>query len=535
MLPQLILIALGTLASEDLTCVATGILIAQGRLSFAQGALACALGIFAGDLMLYFTGRLAGSAAVRWPWLARRVPQEQVARGGEWLNRRGASVILLSRFTPGLRLPTYFAAGLLPTGTARFTFFFLLSAVVWTPLMVGAAVVFGARLLWALERYGGAGVLFPAFVAITAGWLWRSRATAVFFVLHRRLIGFTKRLTQWEFWPAWATYAPVIPYFLFLAAKHRSLTLFTLANPGIEAGGFAGESKAAILTWLSGDQETALPFILIPAGLRLEQRLEQAYRFLQETNAAFPVVLKPDTGERGTGVAIVRSEEQLKRYLTATSSAVILQHYAEGSEFGVFYQRHPDESAGRIISITRKTFPKVRGNGRRTLRELILLDTRAVCLASIYERSARRPLEDVVEENVSVPLVELGSHCRGAVFSDARHLNTRVLEIVINRVSQRHPGFYFGRFDIRAKSEDDLQQGRFRVIELNGVAAEATHIYDPSVSLIEAYRTIFSHWRTAFAIGAENRKRGVRPMGLVELAARIWRHLRCEHAAGEAL
>src|SRR5206468_12430519 len=51
---QLFLIALATFASEDLTCLATGALIAGGQLGLVPGVLACAAGIYIGDLLLYF-------------------------------------------------------------------------------------------------------------------------------------------------------------------------------------------------------------------------------------------------------------------------------------------------------------------------------------------------------------------------------------------------------------------------------------------------------------------------------------------------
>jgi hypothetical protein len=37
-----------------------------------------------------------------------------------------------------------------------------------------------------------------------------------------------------------------------------------------------------------------------------------------------------------------------------------------------------------------------------------------------------------------------------------------------------------------------FQRGEIQVIELHGVSAEATHIYDPAVSLLESYRVLFA-------------------------------------------
>src|SRR6266849_817135 len=104
-------------------------------------------------------------------------------------------VVLLSRFTPGLRLPTYVAAGLLKTNFWRFTVYFLIAAAVWTPLLVGAAALFGSRV--ALARWS------PVLVA--AAIVLRN------FRVRRALAGFVKRKVQWEFWPAWAAYIPLAP------------------------------------------------------------------------------------------------------------------------------------------------------------------------------------------------------------------------------------------------------------------------------------------------------------------------------------
>ena len=508
MLPQFCLIALGTLASEDLTCIATGVLIAQGRLSFAEGALACLFGIFLGDVLLFLTGRLAGKSALQWKPLGRFLQAEQVERGAEWLSEKGLIVVFLSRFTPGLRLPTYFAAGLVGTRLAAFSAYFLLAAAVWTPLLVGATVFFGDGLLRAFFNSDGAKSIaafagvFGALAIVT----WQLRPL-LHFTGRRRLVGFVKRKLRWEFWPAWAAYLPLIPYFLYLAFRNRSLTLFTLANPGIPTGGLAGESKSQILCHLSRTEGAVAEFHLLPPG-----RAPADHPF------GYPVVLKPDVGERGSGVAIVHSHAEMARYLAEAAGETILQRYVPGVEFGVFYYRYPEESRGRIFSITEKRFPVVTGDGRSTLRELILRDPRAVCIAATYERLSKHPMSWKPARGEQVRLIEIGSHCRGAVFLDGTHLKTPALEETIDIISQAHPGFYFGRLDVRAPSVTEFQQGRFCVIELNGVSSEATHIYDPAVSLAEAYRVMFWVWRTAFEIGAQNRARGLEPMGLLELA-----------------
>ena len=106
-------------------------------------------------------------------------------------------------------------------------------------------------------------------------------------------------------------------------------------------------------------------------------------------------------------------------------------------------------------------------------------------------------------------MVELGTHCRGAIFLDGEWVKSDALVDAFDRISQGYDGFYFGRYDVRTPSVDDFKQGRnFKIVELNGVTSEATHIYDPRNSLLAAYRILFKQWRLAFEIGAHNRQRG---------------------------
>jgi hypothetical protein len=130
----------------------------------------------------------------------------------------------------------------------------------------------------------------------------------------------------------------------------------------------------------------------------------------------------------------------------------------------------------------------------------------------------------------SLKLVEAGNHAQGCIFRDGMRLCTPTLLKRIDEISQRVPGFYIGRFDIRYANEADLRAGEnFQIIELNGAASEATSIYDPRNSLFSAYRQLFRQWELVFAIGAANRKRGFAPTKL-SLVWRKWREY-VRHAA----
>jgi membrane protein DedA with SNARE-associated domain len=514
-------LALATLVSEDLTCVAAGLLVAHGRLSFATATLACLAGIFLGDLLLVAAGRWLGRPALARPPLAWFVSPRVVERGVRWFAKRGPLVVVLSRFVPGSRLPLFVAAGVLRAPFLKVAAALLLAGAVWTPLLVGLSAATGGAILARLERLEAWALPLAAAAALAVVLVARVLLPAFTWRGRRLLLSRWRRLTRWEFWPLALFNLPVVLHVLALGFRHRHLTLFTAANPGIPAGGFVLESKSAILSGLA--QPGPVPRfrkLALPDDER--ERVARARQAAAEIGLGFPMVGKPDVGERGEGVTILRSEAELDEWARAAAPESILQAYAPGEEFGVFYVRRPSEPAGRIFSITSKSFPAVTGDGRSTLERLILSDERAVCQAAIHLEHLADRLDEVPAAGARVALVEVGNHCRGTVFRDGRALATPALERRVDEIARGLDGFYLGRFDLRAPSVAAFRAGRdLAVIEVNGVTSEATHIYEPGASLLAAWRTLREQWRLAFEIGAENAARGTRPVPARELLAML--------------
>jgi pimeloyl-ACP methyl ester carboxylesterase/membrane protein DedA with SNARE-associated domain len=522
LLVWVLLLAVATLVSEDLTCIASGLLVAQGRLDFAPAVLACALGIFVGDVALFLAGRYLGR-----PWL-RRAPlkwwldESRLARAAAWFERRGIAVIFLSRFWPGMRLPTYVAAGLLRTSLSRFALLFALAVAIWTPMLVGAAAWLGERWIGAFRAAQGS-LGWVLLTAAVAAWLLATLRRLATPRGRRRWIGAWRRRLRWEFWPPWLVYPPVLIWIAWLGLRHRGLTAFTAANPAMPDGGFVGESKGDILEALPAS--VTARFLRLPARGRSPARHEAVRAFLDGSALQLPIVVKPDCGQRGDGVTIVRRQEQLERALVSPR-ALIVQEFVPGPELGVFYVRRPGDERGRIFSTTRKRLPELRGDGKSTFEELLLADGRAACLSDVYLAESPRPPDVVPADGERVPLVEVGTHCRGAIFEDGVELASPALEREVDRISRAYEGFYFGRYDFKAPTLEDFRAGRnLRVLELNGVTSEATHIYDPELSVLDAYRVLFRQWQLAFEIGAENRRRGAAVSSLRRLAKLAREHL----------
>lgn len=134
-------IAGATLISEDLTIVAAGLAVGDGRLGLVAALTSCFVGIFLGDVGLWALGRYGGRRVLRWKPIAR-MPLTRLHALGHWLDGHPA-VIFGSRFLPGTRMPLYVASGLVGTRPWRFIFWMFLAVATWVPLVVIATSRFG--------------------------------------------------------------------------------------------------------------------------------------------------------------------------------------------------------------------------------------------------------------------------------------------------------------------------------------------------------------------------------------------------------
>jgi len=325
----------------------------------------------------------------------------------------------------------------------------------------------------------------------------------------------------------WAFYPPLALYILWQGLRRGSLTAFTAINPAMPLGGLLGESKSDILDDLAGIGEALPAWRRLPPG-ECEERLVSLSQFLKDENLDYPVVLKPDTGERGRGVAVARSEADAVTFFEKTAGLALVQEYVAGEEYGVFWARHPSRLDGHVFSITHKVRPTVTGDGTSTLERLILLDPRAVAIAHIYAREHPQVATRVPEAGEVVELTEVGAHSRGTIFLDANDLHTPELERAINAICTAYDGFDFGRFDIRVPSAGAIQRGEdLRVLELNGVTSEATHMYDPRYGFFAAHAILRRQWQMAFALANERIRAGARPASVGE----VLRAIRAERRA----
>lgn len=528
----ILIIIIGTFVTEDGTVIAVGLAIAHGQIDLGVGVIGCMIGIAAGDFGLYAIGRVFGRRALRWPAVRSWLPEKSLDRWGRWFDRHTIQAVMLARIIPGTRLPTYLAAGLLSQRTHGFLLWAGLAAFVWTPIVLGMVIALGPGLLEALRSvFSGPIAVIAAALVLFIG----LRTLAYLFTWEgrRRLARDCALPFNPEFWPMWLFYLPLVPYIAWLSLRHRGPLTVTCINPGIpHGGGVVGESKVVILGKLAAAEKWIVPTALIAERRPPEERAAQVDRLVasEPRFGGYPVVLKPDEAQRGHGFKVVRSRDEAEAYFRDMTRPALLQRFHPGPhEVGILWVRDPHGGRGRIFSITRKRFPVIEGDGRRSLDRLILTHPRFRMQAETFLKRFDSVRDRVLAVGETMSLAVAGNHCQGTMFLDGADLITPALERTIDEIalSFEREGLDFGRFDVRFESEDELREGRgFSIIELNGTMSESTNMYDPTRSTFWMYGVLFRQWRTMFDLGAARRREGASPMRLRELVAAVRDHFR---------
>ena len=333
---------------------------------------------------------------------------------------------------------------------------------------------------------------------------------------------FMIRLRSWEYWPLYVVYFPIFFYWVWQAILSKSLFFFSASNPTIESGGMLGESKSKILELVPEEVKPTTMFFL------KDQDLKTVIAALDKNGLSYPLIAKPDMGERGWKVEKINDQADLDKYIYQSNVDFIIQEYIDlPIELGVFYYRMPDQEQGEVSSIVVKDMLKVMGDGRSSLRDLMMLYDRAKLQIASLEKE--RDLSVIPIAGEEVELVAIGNHCKGTTFLNGNHLITEQLRQQFDHLSKRVDGFFYGRYDLRCVSYEALNRGEMKIMELNGAGAEPAHIYHPGFPLLEAYRVLFKHWNVLAQISRANHQKGVKYLTFGE-AKDIWARIKTKEA-----
>ncbi|HJW30091.1 MAG TPA: hypothetical protein VJ508_12705, partial [Saprospiraceae bacterium] len=318
---------------------------------------------------------------------------------------------------------------------------------------------------------------------------------------------FRIRLMSWEYWPVYVFNIPVIGIWLWNALRSRDLFYFTLTNPGIETGGFFGEPKSPILHHIPDQYK---PKTLLVKADWSSPEIEKQFA---NSGLQFPVIVKPEVGERGWLIKRINDMTELITYLRDHPVDMLVQTYVDlPIELSIMLYATPDGKEARVTSICQKHFLQVEGDGRSTLGELILKQDRAVLHLEKLKNKFGDRWTSIIPAGEIIILEHVGNHCRGTMFLNRNEEIDEAIHQVMIPILKTMPEVYYGRFDMRIESWEAFRKGeQIRVLEFNGTSSDPAHIYQPGYALWTAYRDMAYHWRIMRKIALQNRRRGHMP------------------------
>ena len=104
-----------------------------------------------------------GAWAAHVPWARRLIPAQRQDRGRAWLEKHVFKVVFISRFLPGVRLPTYTACGFLGANFSKFVTAAIGATLIWTSALFAVSLRVG-KLVLNLGEWRWVG--FAAFVLV---------------------------------------------------------------------------------------------------------------------------------------------------------------------------------------------------------------------------------------------------------------------------------------------------------------------------------------------------------------------------------
>lgn len=316
---------------------------------------------------------------------------------------------------------------------------------------------------------------------------------------------FFTRLYRWETWHYLAKYIPIMPAWLWYCVKSRSMWFFTPSNPTLTFGGFEGESKKEMY-----DQ---LPPGTYPKTVLISHNItfKEAAKIVKQNNFVYPFAVKPDVGMMGFMFRTISNEKEFKQYHDLMPADYLVQEFVDYPlELSVFYYRFPNEKKGNITGFIRKDYLSVTGDGQSTLLQLINNYDRVRFRLDEMRSKHRDKLNDVIPEGEIFYLSRALNLSRGGKLVSLAHEKDEKLLKVFDDLSHYAGHFYYGRYDIKCKSIEDLKEGmNFSILEYNGCGAEPHHIYGNGNTLIEAYRIVLQHWKVLYSISKYNEQNGV--------------------------
>jgi hypothetical protein len=315
----------------------------------------------------------------------------------------------------------------------------------------------------------------------------------------KNLIG---KISNWQHWPFFPFYFPLFFLWFWYILKSRAVWFFSTSNPTLTFGGFEGEGKK--------EMYNLLPEKYFPKTIYIspKQPIQEVLKEMQAASFSYPFIVKPDVGMAGILFRKIDNQQHLETYHRNMPVEYIIQEFVDYPiEIGVFYYRHPKNNSGVITALFSKKFPSIIGDGFSTIKEILEKDQPEIIEELLKLDSSE--LNKVPQKDEVINLSFIGNRYHGATFNDlSAHIDEELLQF-FDKISNS-TRFYYGRYDIKCSSIEELKQGiNFSILEFNGAGSIPNHIYTGKYSMLQAYKQIAKHWKALYEISSFNHVKGL--------------------------
>ncbi len=320
-------------------------------------------------------------------------------------------------------------------------------------------------------------------------------------------------MKKWQdrgYWISKQYYWQSMVYYLYNAAKYRSLTFFSACNPALSFGGMLADNKT--------EAYDIIPSQYLPLMLTYDAT-QDLHSQLSHHKIQFPVIVKPNMGYKGYAVLECADFDELEAYLGKidVNKEWLIQEYIDYKcEYSIMYFRSPISDQYGVTSISNKSYPAVIGDGKNNINALIDQYQNPFVDKQYLKNKWASIITTIPIKDESVVLHHIGNYSRGSKFYSLMEENDARLAQAVHKVFHRTNEIYFARLDIKADSLEAVRRGEFKIMEINGAKSEPLHIYDPKYGIWDRVKDVRGHWKLMSRIIDERRSLGYEFPGNIE-------------------
>lgn len=320
------------------------------------------------------------------------------------------------------------------------------------------------------------------------------------------------KLTHWETWHTLVKYIPISPFWIWYCIRSGSLWFFSAANPALTFGGLEGETKEEMYSQFP--EGTFPKSVFIEPGIPFEQVEE----IIRNSGLTFPLIAKPNVSLMGYMLRKITTIEALKKYHTFFNQKYVVQQFIPYLlEVGVFYYRMPNSKTGTVSGLLKKTTPFVTGDGKHNIEELIDMHEGVRFKKGALKHRNEKQLKEIPAHGEVCLIADASNRAQGGAMSSIREEIDDKLLAVMDNISLYKNTLFYGRYDIKCKSIEDLKAGRnFFILEFNGSGSGVQQIFGNGYNLFKALAIILKHWQMLYRISHYNLKRQIGRCGFKE-------------------